>query len=165
MVQSYLGNKSIWKLLEKCESNIVTAAMRTAFFDRSNKNALSLLYYISISKNTSVSFSATNYCATNPCQNGGTCSPLFMSFTCACLPGYSGDRCQGKLQYVHSCNLSIWSIFSFILYYHYYLSNRIFLKFFPPHNRRRRGSVHLLQIQLHDEIVLTVSLTIGSICW
>lgn len=33
-------------------------------------------------------------CATNPCQNGGTCSEAGASYTCACIGGYTGTNCE-----------------------------------------------------------------------
>ena len=33
-------------------------------------------------------------CASNPCLNGGTCTDRVNGFTCSCVPGFSGTRCQ-----------------------------------------------------------------------
>ena len=33
-------------------------------------------------------------CSSDPCQNGGTCTDLVNSHTCACQAGYDGDNCQ-----------------------------------------------------------------------
>ncbi|XP_070205243.1 fibropellin-1-like isoform X2 [Littorina saxatilis] len=41
-----------------------------------------------------ISRSQTNECASNPCQNGGSCSDGLGFFTCACLSGFLGDRCE-----------------------------------------------------------------------
>ena len=45
-------------------------------------------------------------CVTNnPCQNGGTCNigSTSTSYTCSCLPNYSGQTCEGKyLSITHS---------------------------------------------------------------
>lgn len=33
-------------------------------------------------------------CASNPCQNGGTCNDAVNSYTCLCVPGYTGSNCE-----------------------------------------------------------------------
>ncbi len=33
-------------------------------------------------------------CASNPCENEGTCHGSIDSFTCICSPGFIGDRCE-----------------------------------------------------------------------
>ena len=33
-------------------------------------------------------------CASNPCLYGGTCTDLVNGFTCGCVPGFRGTRCQ-----------------------------------------------------------------------
>ena len=30
----------------------------------------------------------------NPCLNGGICNDGLNTFTCTCLPGFTGDRCE-----------------------------------------------------------------------
>jgi EGF-like domain/Human growth factor-like EGF len=35
-----------------------------------------------------------NDCASNPCQNGGTCADAVGAFSCACAPGFSGSLCE-----------------------------------------------------------------------
>ncbi|XP_033112664.1 MAM and LDL-receptor class A domain-containing protein 1-like [Anneissia japonica] len=37
-------------------------------------------------------------CASNPCQNGGTCSQSSSQFKCACVPGWTGLYCQLDIQ-------------------------------------------------------------------
>ena len=33
-------------------------------------------------------------CDTQPCQNGGTCTPLSGGYSCSCPPGYEGTHCE-----------------------------------------------------------------------
>ncbi|VDI70405.1 Notch, partial [Mytilus galloprovincialis] len=33
-------------------------------------------------------------CASNPCQNGGTCTDMLNDYSCSCSPGYSDKNCQ-----------------------------------------------------------------------
>ena len=33
-------------------------------------------------------------CMQNPCRNQGTCRILAGSYTCICMPGYTGDFCE-----------------------------------------------------------------------
>ena len=46
-------------------------------------------------------------CASDPCQNGGTCNDFVDAFNCTCdgAGGYSGENCEGRLYfevgYVH----------------------------------------------------------------
>ena len=42
------------------------------------------LYYVS----------DTETCASNPCQNGGSCVDGIGSYSCSCPTGYEGDHCQ-----------------------------------------------------------------------
>jgi len=36
-----------------------------------------------------------SFCASNPCQNGAICGQnTGNSYTCTCLPGYTGTNCQ-----------------------------------------------------------------------
>ena len=45
-----------------------------------------------------------NECASNPCQNGGTCTDLVNSYTCACVSGYNGTSCEIGKKRVY-CNI------------------------------------------------------------
>ena len=38
-------------------------------------------------------FSDIDYCKSDPCQNGGTCSNRDASFRCDCVEGFSGYDC------------------------------------------------------------------------
>ena len=33
-------------------------------------------------------------CESNPCKNGGICEDGTNSYTCICLPGYTGHDCE-----------------------------------------------------------------------
>ena len=45
-------------------------------------------------------FTEIDECASNPCQNGGTCTDLLDSYTCNCIEGYIGLDCEtGKEKY------------------------------------------------------------------
>ena len=35
-----------------------------------------------------------NECISNPCLNGGNCTDQVNGFTCSCVPGFSGTRCE-----------------------------------------------------------------------
>ena len=39
-------------------------------------------------------FKDIDECASNPCQNGATCIDGINSFTCKCVPGYTGKVCE-----------------------------------------------------------------------
>ncbi len=48
----------------------------------------------------------TNECASNPCNNGGTCTDGLNQFTCTCVPGWSGIACEISKyisSYIHVC--------------------------------------------------------------
>ncbi|VDN11236.1 unnamed protein product [Dibothriocephalus latus] len=38
-----------------------------------------------------------NPCGSNPCQNGGVCTPLGADFRCSCPPGWKGKVCNTPL--------------------------------------------------------------------
>ena len=48
-----------------------------------------------------------NECASDPCQNGGTCQHGINQFTCLCLPGYSGSQC-GVGKFTLATDFDIW---------------------------------------------------------
>ena len=35
-----------------------------------------------------------NECASNPCQNGGTCVDEVNRYSCSCYKGYKGTNCE-----------------------------------------------------------------------
>jgi hypothetical protein len=35
-----------------------------------------------------------DYCVSSPCENGASCIPGFMSYTCDCALGYEGTYCE-----------------------------------------------------------------------
>jgi len=39
-------------------------------------------------------FLGTNYCLSNPCQNGGRCVSGYGQYVCTCTTGYAGINCQ-----------------------------------------------------------------------
>ncbi|KAI8494247.1 calcium ion binding [Branchiostoma belcheri] len=38
-----------------------------------------------------------DYCASDPCHNGGTCVDGVNSYTCQCVPGLTGDNCENDI--------------------------------------------------------------------
>lgn len=55
---------------------------------------ISLKYISSKKLNMPILSIDTKGCATNPCQNGGTCTDGFDFYTCQCAAGYGGQNCQ-----------------------------------------------------------------------
>ena len=49
-----------------------------------NDSILCILYY----------FLDIDECGSNPCKNGGTCGDGIFSYTCTCVPGYTGHDCE-----------------------------------------------------------------------
>lgn len=39
-------------------------------------------------------FEKQSYCASQPCQNGGTCSNSWKTYECECADGWSGKDCS-----------------------------------------------------------------------
>ena len=51
-----------------------------------------------------------DYCATSPCQNGGTCFNTTGDYVCVCQDGYSGKNCSsGKILHLFQIFISIHS--------------------------------------------------------
>ncbi|KAL4232596.1 hypothetical protein ACF0H5_007286 [Mactra antiquata] len=46
---------------------------------------------------TGTACSEIDECATNPCQNGATCTDALGSYSCACVPGYEGGDCETNI--------------------------------------------------------------------
>ena len=47
-------------------------------------------------------------CASNPCQNAGTCTDAVDGYTCGCVAGYNGDNCEtGMSTYVYCCAVQL----------------------------------------------------------
>ena len=44
-------------------------------------------------------FVVPNYCSSNPCMNGGTCTDGVDSYICECDSGYAGDDCEATSKY------------------------------------------------------------------
>ena len=54
-----------------------------------------------VTHESSSPFVSVDPCFAGPCLNGGTCTlePTDGSFTCACVAGFGGPTCDGKLLY------------------------------------------------------------------
>ena len=44
-------------------------------------------------------FVVINYCSSNPCMNGATCTDGVDSYICECVPGYTGVYCETSKYY------------------------------------------------------------------
>lgn len=47
----------------------------------------------------------TDPCMPNPCQNNGLCTASGTSYTCACLAGYTGQRCETRKYSQNNLNI------------------------------------------------------------
>ena len=44
-------------------------------------------------------------CASDPCENGGTCVDKVNAYTCDCVKGFDGDTCQISKRYLSVCDV------------------------------------------------------------
>ena len=67
-----------------------------------------------------------DYCASNPCQNGGTCIDGINTYTCNCAPGYIGYNCEASERFLNHIKqfyiacyifMIMWRSFFFTSYY------------------------------------------------
>ena len=56
-------------------------------------------------------FSDIDECATDPCDNGGTCVDEVNAYRCNCDPGWTGLQCQTS-EYNFSCSEYQWKVLS-----------------------------------------------------
>lgn len=61
-----------------------------------------------------VNFSDIDECASNPCQNNGTCNDLINQYNCTCVAGYSGYQCQTGNKLRGIWNINPWIYFPLI---------------------------------------------------
>ena len=60
---------------------------------------------------------ATDECASDPCQNSGTCYNQIDAFQCECNPGYTGDYCEQNIgQYIYASFFIFKIVFIFLVY-------------------------------------------------
>ena len=60
-----------------------------------------------VSNDNCLHISLINDCKDSPCQNGGICEDEINGYTCTCLPGYYGDKCQNNVigcMDIEACN-------------------------------------------------------------
>jgi hypothetical protein len=59
-----------------------------------------------------------NDCADDPCTNSGTCIDHVNNFTCACVDGFTGNRCEtGRLDFYIICIHVQWHNYVHDIYY------------------------------------------------
>ena len=96
-------------------------------------------------------------CSGNPCKNNGTCDEHFDNYTCDCLPGFTGDQCQGKDQCLPLGNIirfhQVWDVDCTVALYLFLFCFCVF-----PHNFKL--FLHFLRLGkplLQGEITATMS--------
>jgi len=96
------------------------------FFGKYCQNSIILwfnlffIHFFSFSNFIFLSFKENQPCASNPCQNGGTCIPEGNGFRCECRGGFTGPRCQaGIISFFLSLNC--YSFFFFFFSCDYFL--------------------------------------------
>ena len=59
-------------------------------------------------------------CASNPCQNGGTCTDELNQYNCTCVDGYTGDHCETSMNacFIVLCMSSVHIHVRFLEKYH-----------------------------------------------
>ena len=63
--------------------------------DHSTKGFTELRNHQYLLRNTNILLKDdTNECASNPCENGGSCIDDRNRFDCSCAPGYEGKFCE-----------------------------------------------------------------------
>ena len=48
-----------------------------------------------------------DFCAANPCKNGGSCQNGITGYSCSCQQGFTGDNCETGV-YKYFVHLSHW---------------------------------------------------------
>ena len=51
-------------------------------------------------------------CSSNPCFNGGACNDEVNQYTCTCVAGYAGDRCETGTGFLYPLICDTFNIFS-----------------------------------------------------
>ena len=81
-------------LMDSLETIAILVSQNNCWF--SNCSFFHNLTIISIKVYTCLD---TDDCIENSCTNGGTCQDGINSYTCVCLPGFSGNECELSTHY------------------------------------------------------------------